>query len=151
MVVISKQQALSNIHRTLANADQDSNKFKFSHVEINISSALNKFIGDSLIQDIANQLSQYNKIDSYTFTIEKCSNTKVELLLDDQYPDDTCHQIHTLMNLLYLPFTNHYGSTGKNAFNSKVRLRLAFKSKLNDSEMYKTLIIDNYNTTFQIL
>lgn len=151
MVVLSKQQTLSNIHRTLVNADQDSNKFKFSHIEINISSALNKSVSDSLIRDIENQLVQYNKINSYTFTTERCSDTKIKLLLDDQYLDDICHQIHTLMNLLYLPFANHYGSTGKTAFSSKIRLRLAFKSKLNKSDMYKVLIIDNYNNTFQIL
>ena len=148
---MSKQQVISNIQRALANADQDSNKFKFSHIEINISSALNKSIGESLIRDIATQLFQYHKLNSYTFTTERCSDTKIKLLLDDQYLDDTCHQIHTLLNLLYLPFTNHYGSTGKTAFNSKIRLRLAFKSELNDSEMYKVLIIDNYNNTFQIL
>ena len=151
MVLLTTQESVANIQRTLKEAKANSNQYEFSHVEINISSALEKEIGAILIQDIANQLFHYHKNDAYTFTTNKYSSNKYQLLLDNDFPDETDGQIYTLLNLLYSPFANHYGKTGSTSFSARIRTRLAFKSPLNDNELYKTLIIDHFNKSFQII
>ena len=151
MVLLTTQESLANIQRTLKEAKANSNQYDFSHVEINISSALEKEIAAVLIQDIDTQLFHYHKNDAYTFTTNKCSNTKYQLMLDDDHPEDTHQQIYALMNLLYSPFANHYGKTGSTSFSARIRARLVFKSPLNDNELFKTLIIDHYNKSFQII
>ena len=151
MVLLTTQESVANIQRTLTEAKADSNQYVFSHIEINISSALEKEITAILVQDIATQLFHYHKNDAYTFTTNKCSNTKYQLMLDDDHPEDTHQQIYALMNLLYSPFANHYGKTGSTSFSARIRARLVFKSPLNDNELFKTLIIDHYNKSFQII
>ena len=151
MVLLTTQESVANIQRTLKEAKADSSQYNFSHIEINISSALEKEIAAVLIQDIATQLFHYHKNDAYTFTTNKCSNTKYQLTLDDDFPDEIDGQIYALMNLLYSPFANHYGKTGSTSFNSRVRIRLVFKSPLNDNELYRVLIIDHFNKSFQFI
>ena len=151
MVLLTAEESMANIERTLKGAKANSNQYVFSHVEVNISSALEKEISAILIQDIATQLLHYHKTDGYTFTTEKCSNTKYQLLLDTDFPDEIDGQIYALMNLLYSPFANHYGKTGSTSFSARIRARLVFKSPLNDNELFKTLIIDHFNKSFQII
>ena len=151
MVLLTAEESMANIERTLKEAKANSNQYDFSHIEINISSALEKEITAILVQDIATQLFHYHKNDTYTFTTNKCSNTKYQLMLDDDHPEDTHQQIYALMNLLYSPFANHYGKTGSTSFSARIRARLVFKSPLNDNELFKTLIIDHYNKSFQII
>ena len=151
MVLLTTQESVANIHRTLKEAKADSSQYNFSHIEINISSALEKEIAAVLIQDIVTQLFHYHKNDAYTFTTNKCTNTKYQLTLDDDFPDEIDGQIYALMNLLYSPFANHYGKTGSTSFSARIRARLVFKSPLNDNELFKTLIIDHYNKSFQII